>query len=389
LADPRGQCNALKHDLIEILVISLCSTLCGAESFMDMEIFGRSKESWLRERLGLRLTHGIPSHDTFNRLFARLSTEAFGECFRNWTRSLQKLTDGQVIALDGKTLRRAFDSASGRGALQVVSAWASKNRLSLGQVIVDSKSNEITAVPALLKLLDIRGCIITVDALNSQKEIAAQILEQGADYVFALKKNHPLFYDEVVDHFRWARQCKELWSTEKYEAAGHILFSSEAQTKEFGHGRREERRAWAIEITQKDWPKIAERWPGIKSIVLVESVRSIQANDPEHGPQWQANEIEQRYFLSSLPADASSLMHAVRDHWGIENSLHWVLDVAFNEDDSRIRKDNAASNMAILRQLALNLIRNGPTRKGGVKARRRTAGWDNEYLLELLCTDKS
>jgi predicted transposase YbfD/YdcC len=387
--DPRGHCNALKHDFIDILVIALCAVTCGADSFTDMELFGRSKEAWLRERLGLSLTHSIPSHDTFRRLFARLDTTAFGLCFRQWTQSLQELTQGQVIALDGKTLRHSFDTASGQGALQVVSAWASENKLSLGQVIVDDKSNEITAIPALLELLDIRDCVITVDALNCQKEIAEQIISQGADYVFALKGNHSLLYDEVRDHFEWTRQRAAVWSKEKLAVGHHLLFTSEATTREYGHGRREERSAWGIEANSSDWPKAVGQWSGLRSIVLVESVRAVQTNDPEHGPQWQVGQTEQRYFLSSLPADASHLLQIVRDHWGIENSLHWVLDVAFREDESRIRKDNAAKNMATLRQLALNLIRNGPAKKGGIKARRLRAGWDNDYLLELICSDKS
>lgn len=363
--------------------------MCGADSFTDMELFGRSKEAWLRERLGLSLPHGIPSHDTFQRLFARLDTTAFGRCFRQWTQSLQEMTQGQVIALDGKTLRHSFDTASGQGALQVVSAWANDNKLSLGQVIVDDKSNEITAVPALLAMLDLRGCVITVDALNCQKEIADQVISQGADYVFALKGNHSLLYDEVRDHFEWARERSAVWSEEKLAAGHHLLFASESTTKEYGHGRCEERHAWAIEVTEADWPKAMEQWPGLRSIVLVESIRAVHSDSPEHGPQWQVGQTEQRFFLSSLPADAAQLLQVVRDHWGIENSLHWVLDIAFREDESRIRKDNAAKNMATLRQLALNLIRNGPIKKGGVKARRLRAGWDNDYLLDLLCSDKS
>jgi predicted transposase YbfD/YdcC len=380
LPDPRGHSNARKHELLDILCIALCAMLCGAESFFEMELFGRAKEDWLRQRLGLHLPSGVPSHDTFGRLFARLDPTAFSHCFTAWTQSLHTLTHGQVIALDGKTLRRSFDSATGRGALQVVSAWASANQLCLGQVIVDAKSNEITAIPALLQLLDIRGCVVTVDALNSQKEIAAQIQQGGGDYIMALKENHPLLHTEVQDYFAWARQREGEWSPAKAAAGQHLLFDSTAHSIEYGHGRREERRAWAVTVTSAEWPQAVRQWPGLQSLVLVESARAVHNADVESGPGWQDATHEQRYFLSSLPADAPRLLQAVRDHWGIENSLHWVLDMAFDEDHCRIRKDHAGANVATLRHLALNLLRQGPGKKGGIKARRRQAGWNEDYI---------
>ena len=384
LPDPRGFCNAQKHLLMDILLIALCAMICGAESFTEMELFGRCKADWFQEHLGLSLSHGIPSHDTFGRVFAALDSKAFTRCFMAWTHSLQELTKGQVIALDGKTVRRSFDNANGHAALHVVSAWASKNRLSLGQEIVDAKSNEITAVPALLALLDIRGCTVTTDALNCQKDIARLIVDQGGDYVLALKDNHRLLHEEVEGYFDWARQRSNA-------SAGNpqLLFDSVAETREYGHGRREIRRCWAMAASETDWSEAVREWAGLRSIVLVETERSVQGGEPGTSTKWLAAKVEKRCYLSSHLPQAAALQEAVRNHWGIENSLHWVLDVAFHEDDCRIRKDNAPANMTLLRQLALNLIRQVPIKKIGVKARRMRAGWDTNYMMQVLTAGKS
>lgn len=377
LPDPRRNNGQLRHDLVDVVAIALCAVLCGAEGFIAMEEFGQSKQAWLQERLGLSLIHGIPSHDTFGRLFARLDPIAFEACFTAWTQSLHTVTLGEVIALDGKSLRRSFDTATGQGALHLVSAWASHNRLVLAQQAVESKSNEMTAVPALLERLDIRGCVVTTDALNTQKNIARQIVDQGGDYVLALKANHALLHQEVKEFFGWMSQRR----------GGLVaLCDHSAQTQEWQHGRQEVRRCFCLGATKQDWPLARRQWPGLASLVCVETKRRLMATGPEvpSGATAQA-EVEQRFYLSSLGCDAPRLLEAVRGHWGIENSVHWVLDVSFDEDDCRIRKDHAARNMATLRRLALNLLRQDTRHKRGVKTRRHRAGWDNDYLLRILC----
>ena len=363
LPDPRAL-SAQRHDLIDILSIALCALICGADTFVDIARFGQAKQGWLQERLGLLLPSGIPSHDTFGRVFACLDPAAFGQCFQSWTQDLHRQTAGQIIALDGKTLRHSFDTASGKGAIHMVSAWASSSRLVLGQVKVDAKSNEITALPLLLEMLDLSGSIVTADAMGCQKAVAAQITQQGGDYVLALKDNHPRLHDEVRRLFAWgeAEGAKDL-----------ACDFSESHT--YDHGRQEVRRCWVTEqihwLDETDEP---QAWAGLRSVAKVQSQRTIAGKTT----------VECRYFLSSLPARAKQLLSAVREHWGIENSLHWVLDMAFSEDSSRIRKDNAPQNLAMLRHLVLNLLRQEKTDKNGVKARRLRAGWDNDFLLKVL-----
>ena len=377
LPDPRRDNGRLRHDLVDIVAIALCAVLCGAESFVAMEEFALSKELWLQERLGLSLCHGIPSHDTFGRLFCRLDPVAFERCFVEWTQALHTLTQGEVIALDGKSLRRSFDTATGAGALHLVSAWASHNRLVLAQQAVESKSNEMTAVPALLERLDIHGCVVTTDALNTQKNIAGQIIKQGGDYVLALKANHALLHQEVAEFFDWISQRK-----------GGLTWGCEdsTQTQEWQHGRHEVRRCFCLAASEEDWPLARRQWPGLQSLVCVETLRGLVTTGPEveAGAVAQA-QVERRFYLSSLGCDAPRLLEAVRAHWGIENSVHWVLDVSFDEDQCRIRKDHAARNMATLRRLALNLLRQDKQHKRGLKTRRHRAGWDNDYLLHILC----
>ena len=372
--DPRGASNAQVHSLLEMLTIAVCAVLSGAETFADMERFGLEKSSWLRERLGLRLPGGIPSHDTFGRLFAQINPHAFGAAMQTWTQALHHATNGQIVALDGKAVRRSFDTATSKKALHLVNAWASESRLVLGQVAVDTKSNEIKAIPKLLELLDIRGCLVTCDALNTQKEIARQIVQQGGDYLLSLKENHRLLHEEVRDYFAWCQ---------KTSTKNANLQQNSAQTSTWGHGRHEVRRCFVIAATAEDWADACAQWHGLQSLVLVECERQII--DPAAPGSASKTTVEQHFYLSSLPCDAPKQLEAARAHWGVENNVHWCLDVAFGEDDCRVRMENAAENFAILRRLALNLLRQDNTSKAGLKARRLRAGWNSDYLLKILC----
>lgn len=359
LADPRID-RTKRHDLLDILTIALCAVICGADSWVEVERFGRAKEPWLRAFLAL--PHGIPSHDTFGRVFAALDPTAFERCFLAWVQSVATATAGEVVALDGKTLRRAHDRPNGQAALHLVSAWAATNRLVLGQVRVDDHANEIVALPALLDLLVLTGCIVTIDALGCQQAVAAAILAQGADYVLALKENQPTLHELVADHFTHA-------------GSDPALSQRSHRTLTKGHGRLEVRRCVACDDPAVlTWLDPAGTWPGLRSIAMVEAERRVGDTVSR----------EVRYYLSSLPADAKQIGRAVRGHWGIENRLHWVLDVAFREDECRVRTGHAAENFAVLRQMALNLLRRESTVKVGVKAKRLTAGWDETYLRKVL-----
>jgi predicted transposase YbfD/YdcC len=374
LKDPRGDARALRHDLLDIMSIALCAVLSGAESFTDMERFGEAKKDWLRERLGLRLLHGIPSHDTFGRVFASLDPEAFAQAFTAWTQTLNYKTQGEVIALDGKTLRRSFDTATGKAALHVVTAWACANRLVLAQQAVDQKSNEIKAIPQLLDMLDIKGCVVTADALNTQRSIAQKIVEKEGDYILALKENHNLLYRDVADFCEWAR--------DRPGGLTQVVMDG-TETREWAHGRHEVRRCWCLQATAEDWPEAVRKWKGLRTIVCLESERREQIPESQ-AKALSVPERETRYYLSSLEGQAPRLLQGIRAHWGIENSAHWVLDVAFDEDHCRIRKQHAARNMAALRRLALNLLRKNTSDKKGIKARRLRAAWNHDYLLDVL-----
>jgi predicted transposase YbfD/YdcC len=359
LTDPRIDRSRL-HELIDIVAIAICAVVAGAESWDDIEDFGKAKHAWLKSFLDL--PNGIPSHDTIRRLFERLDPEEFQKGFLGWIEALHEATERQVIAIDGKTLRRSFDRAKGKSALHLVHAWATANHLLLGQVAVDEKSNEITAIPKLLKMLEIAGAIVTIDAMGCQKEIARTIRGREADYVLALKGNHERLFEQVVAYFDG--EGPRLMSGPEIDY--HREWSE-------GHGRDEFRRCWAT--SDLCWLEGREEWEGLRSVVMIEAERFI-------GDEVS---VETRYYLSSLPNDAKLLNEAVRSHWSVENSLHWVLDVTFDEDRSRIKKENAPENFGLLRRLALCLLKKETTSKRSIKGKRLRASWDESYLQRVLC----
>lgn len=358
VTDPRIE-RTKDHLLLDILTISILAVICGADGWVGIATYGKAKESWLKTFLAL--PNGIPSHDTFARVFACLDPEQLQAAFLSWVRSISRLTAGEVIAIDGKTARRSYDKGKGKGAIHMVSAWASQNRLVLGQRKVDDKSNEITAIPELLKVLDIHGCIVTIDAMGTQKSIAQQIIEQGGDYVLALKGNQGNLFEDVEQLFEQAL----LQNFKGIEYDFH-------QTNDVGHGRVEQRRCWSL--GQVEWLIDAEKWAQFTSIAKVESVRECEGETSR----------EARYYISSLAPDAQRLAEAIRTHWSVENPLHWVLDVAFREDECRIRNGHAPENFTLLRHLAVSALNQEKTAKIGIKNKRLRAGWDDDYLLKVL-----
>lgn len=361
--DPRVE-RTRHHPLVSILVLSLCAVICGADDFVAIERFGRAKLAWLKTFL--HLPNGIPSHDTIGRVLGALNPGALREAFRGWVLAVNRLTRGEVVAIDGKTLRRSFREAGSSAFVHMVSAWATSNNVVLGQLKTEEKSNEITAIPELLKLLEIKGCLVTIDAMGCQKDIARQIVERQADYLIAVKDNQPTLRADIENIFAKLREDRP---------SGLML--NFHQTREVAHGRTEIRRCWTTNMAEavSQW----KDWPALQSLVMLESQRTVAGK----------SSTEQRYYISSvakLPAVAA--LRDARAHWGIENGLHWVLDVAFREDDCRVRVGYAAENFAVMRHIAVNLLKAVEGIKVGIKNRRLCAGWDHDFMLRVLAAGK-
>lgn len=358
LEDPRiDRCK--RHLLSDILFLAACAMIAGANDFVGIQKFGHAKRDWLKKFL--ELPNGIPSHDTIGRVFSLLDSEQFIRCFLSWVQTIHQVTAGQIIAVDGKTVRASLDRAKGQNPLHVVSAWASANRVTLGEVMVDEKSNEITAIPKLLQLLELQGAIVTIDAMGCQKEIAAQVRERKADYVLAVKGNQEHLEEDIVNHFASLDEGSKR-SRQRSRSTQHSK----------GHGREETR--WYDAVPVPTTLRHIEEWKELRSICRVTRVWT------ERGEE----KSEVRYFISSLPADAKVLGKAILGHWGIENGLHWVLDMYFGEDRSRARTEHAAANLAVLRRWIVTLLRQDKTLKDGIEKKRLQAGWNESILEQLL-----
>jgi predicted transposase YbfD/YdcC len=359
LEDPRMNRTKL-HSLSDILAIAICAVICGADGWVQVAKFGRCKREWFTTFLDL--PNGIPSHDTFGRVFAALDPGAFEECFMKWVAALATASQGRLIAIDGKTIRRSLDTASDKAAIHMVNAWCQTNHMVLGQVATQAKSNEITAIPELMKLLDLQGAVVTIDAAGCQKKIAQQIVEQGGDYILQLKGNQGTLHNETVTLFD---QC--------LTDDCHGIAYSTAATTDKGHGRIERRRLWAT--SEVNWFAEKGKWKNLRSLIRVQAKRTAKGQTSD----------EYRYYISSLSAQsASRLLGYIRGHWGVENNLHWCLDISFREDDCRIRQGHAAENFARLSRIALNLLNAETTNDGGIKTKRLCCGWDHDYLLKVL-----
>jgi len=362
IQDPRKQPEDAEHKLIDIIVIAVLATLCGANGFNQIEDFGKSKEKWFRKFL--ELEHGVPSHDTFNRVISALNPKEFHECFMEWVSTIYDKFSREIISIDGKTARRTKSTKKKQKPIHVVSAWANKNKLVLGQIKVNDKSNEITAIPELLKALDVKGCIITIDAMGAQTDIAETIVDKGAEYVLALKENQKTLHDNVELYFN-----EEVLTKTKKELGQKDIYH---KTLEKDHGRIEKREYYMV--NDISWLENIDKWPNLHAIGMV--VSECQEND-------KITNYTRFYIMSKLQ-DVKEFAKAVRGHWGIENSLHWCLDVGFREDESRARKDNSAENLNIIRHMTLNMLKRETSLKAGIEGKRLKCGWDEKYLEKVL-----
>jgi len=359
IKDPRVERTKL-YLLKDILVMAVCATICGADNWEEIAEFGESKREWFATFL--ELENGIPSHDTFRRVFILLDNIELKTLFVDWISSAISLSKGTLVNIDGKNLCGSKEPIRGKKALNIVSAWASEQSVVLGQVRCEEKSNEITAIPELLKILNLQGCIVTVDAIGCQTEIVKELAEKEADYVISLKGNQGSLHQAVKDYLDWAERIK--FKDIKFDYC---------ETLEKDHGRIETRRCWVSE--EIGWLEQKEEWKNLKSVVLVEAKREVIGGKKT---------VERRYFISSLEANAEQALKAVRGHWAIENELHWCLDIGFREDDCRVREAKSAENLATLRHIGINLLKQEKSCKRGIEGKRKKAGWDESYLLKIL-----
>jgi predicted transposase YbfD/YdcC len=359
IKDPRIERHKL-HSLTDILVIAICATICGVETWTEIEEFGEAKQEWFSTFL--ELENGIASHDTFRRVFSLLDTVELKECFLDWIGSVVSLAQGSLVNIDGKQVRGSKSAANGKKALNVVSAWAAEQSVVLGQVACQEKSNEIRAIPELLKILELTGCIVTIDAMGCQKEIVKQIVEKQADYVISLKGNQGTLHTDVKQYLDWAERIG-------FKAIEFDYY----ERVEKGHGRIEERRCWMT--TEIGWLEQKGEWANLRSVIMVEAIREVIGGNKT---------VERRYFISSLEANAKEALRAVRGHWAIENQLHWCLDIGFREDDCQVKETNAVENLATIRHIGLNLLKQETSCQRGIKTKRKKAGWSEDYLLKVL-----
>jgi predicted transposase YbfD/YdcC len=359
LTDPRRREGT--YPLVNIVVIALCAVISGADDFVSIAKWANMKKQWLAKFLCM--SAGVPSHDRFNAILGALKPGEFEKCLLSWITALHEISGGQVVAIDGKTLRRSFDAASSKAAIHMVSAWATANHISLGQVVTDAKSNEITAIPKLLEILEIQGCLVTIDAMGCQREIAQQIVEAEADYVLAVKDNQPKLRAAIHEYF-----------AQHLEDDCESIACRRDESHEKGHGRFDDRYYYLARLPE-DFP-LKEKWPGLKAIGM--AVRITEHKNGKHSD-------DVRYYIASRYLSGKKFAAAVRGHWGVENSLHWQLDVTFGEDQSRLRKGHADANFSLLRRTSLSLLKNNHTQKVGVKNKRLCAAWDDDYRLKVLC----